>query len=87
MNTLSLRGFTKSSMNLDKNSSVSARSSSVKKNNSPSLNDNHTIKNENVFLHTAGQSPLKNTKLLIEVWKEIHKKYPNVKLFFTSEFE
>ena len=40
MNTLSLRGFTKSSMNSDKNCSVSARSSSVKKNNSPSLNDN-----------------------------------------------
>jgi len=42
MNTLSLRGFTKSSMNLDRNSSVSTRSFSVKKNSCPSLNDSGT---------------------------------------------
>ena len=41
-NTLSLLGLTKSSMNCDKNSSVSSRSFSVKKKISPSLNESGT---------------------------------------------
>jgi hypothetical protein len=42
MNTLSLLGTTKSSMNSDKNTSVSSRSFSVKKKISPSLNESGT---------------------------------------------
>ena len=40
--TLSLRGFTKSSMNVAKNASVSSCSFSVKKNICPSLNETGT---------------------------------------------
>ncbi len=42
MNTRSLRGFTKSSMNSERNVSVSSRSFSVKKNISPSWNERGT---------------------------------------------
>jgi len=42
-------------------------------------------KDETIFLHTAGQSPLKNTKLLIEVWNDLHKKYPFIKLYITCK--
>lgn len=40
-------------------------------------------KDENLFIHAAGQSFLKNTDLLLDVWKDIHKKYPKVRLVVT----
>lgn len=50
--------------------------------NNKLMNDN---KDEYVFMHTAGQSPFKNTKLLIKVWEKIHKKYPMYKLWVTCK--
>lgn len=40
-------------------------------------------KDFNLFIHTAGKSPAKNTNLLIKVFKKIHKKYPETKLVIT----
>ena len=61
MNTLSLLGFTKLSINLDKKSSVSARSFSVKKNISPSLKDNgiidHAMVSFSVTSKDMGETP------------------------------
>lgn len=42
-------------------------------------------KNELIFLHCAGQSPLKNTELLIKVWHQLHKTYPHIKLYITCK--
>lgn len=54
---------------------------SICNNNNLSLNN----KKINLFIHTAGKSWLKNTKVVIDAWKLIHQKYPNNYLVVTCK--